>query len=181
MGQLKPIDAAWELDRKAKLEGWPFHCDAKLEFERPELNALRDLWHSFAVGKPVPARADFDARTLKPYLKNILIIERVFTGPERWRYRTRLSGTAVTDILGDFTGKFIEEQVPPELVPRWTATYDATLDGGRPLRLVADFELPQLAFLRGEALIAPLTDRDGKPTLVLSCAYFKPKPANRRR
>jgi len=180
MGQLKPINAAWELDRKAKREGWPFHCDAALEFERAELNALRDLWRSLAAEKAVPSRADFDARTLKPYLKNILIIERVVTGPQRWRYRTRLSGTAVTDVLGDFTGKFIEEQVPLELVPRWTAIYDAILDSGQPLRLVADFELPQLAYLRGEGLIAPLTDRDGKPTLILSCAYFKPRPTHRR-
>jgi hypothetical protein len=177
MGQLKPIDAAWELDRKAKLEGWPFHCDATLEFERAELNAVRDLWRSLAVGKPAPSRADFDARTLKPYLRNILINERVFAGPERWRYRTRLVGTAVADILGDPTGKFLEEQLPLELVPRWASTYDAILDSGQPLRLVADFELPQLAFLRGEALIAPLTDRDGKLTLVFSCAYFKPKPS----
>ncbi len=179
MGQLKPIDAARDLDRKAKLEGWPFHCDAALEFERAELNAVRDLWRSFAVGKPAPSRADFDARTLKPYLKNILIIERVFSGPERWRYRTRLTGTTVAEILGNSTGKFLEEQVPLELVPRWAATYDAILGSGQPLRLVADFELPQLAFLRGEALIAPLTDRDGELTLILSCAYFKPRPAKR--
>jgi hypothetical protein len=177
MGQLKPINAAWELDRKAKLEGWPFHCDATLEFERRELNEVRDLWRSLAAGKPAPARADFDARTLKPYLRNMLIIERVFTGPARWRYRTRLTGTAVVDVMGDWTGKFIDEQLPLELVPRWASTYDAILDSGQPLRLVADFELPQLAYLRGEALIAPLTDRDGKLTLIFSCAYFKPKPS----
>ena len=58
MGQLKPIDAARELDRKAKLEGWPFRCDATLEFERSELNEMRDLWRSLAAGKPAPSRAD---------------------------------------------------------------------------------------------------------------------------
>ena len=177
MGQLKPIDAAWELDRKAQLEGWPFHCDAILDFERPELNALRDLWRSRSQGKLAPSRADFDARTLKSYLRNILIIERVFLAPGCWRYRTRLAGTAVTEMIGDPTGKFLEEQLPLELVPRWASTYDATLDGGQPMRLVADFEIPQLAFLRGEALVAPLADRDGKLTLVFGCIYFKPKPS----
>ena len=178
MSQLKPIDKAWELDRKARLEGWPFQCDATLEFERVELNELRDLWRSLAVGRTAPSRADFDARTLKPYLRNIMIIERVFVGPGRWRYRTRLAGTAVTEIIGDPTGKFLEEQLPLELVPRWASTYDATLDGGQPLRLVAEFELPQLAFLRGEALVAPLADRDNKLTLVFGCIYFKPKRSN---
>ncbi len=175
MGRLEPIDAAWELERRAKLEGWPFRCDAALEFERAELNEVRDLWRTLAAGKQAPSRADFDARTLKRYLRNILIIERVFLGPERRRYRTRLIGTAVADVIGDPTGLFLEEQLPLELVPRWAATYDAILDSGQPLRLVAGFELPQLAFLRGEALIAPLMDRDGKLTLVFSCAYFKPK------
>ena len=175
MGQLKPIDAAWELDRKAKLEGWPFRCDATLDFERAELNEVRDLWRSLAMGKAAPSRADFDARTLKPYLRHIMIIERVFIGPGRWRYRARLTGTGVAEIIGDPTGKFLEEQLPLELVPRWTSTYDTTLDGGQPLRLVAEFELPQLAFLRGEALIAPLTDRNGKLTLVFGCIYFKPR------
>ena len=140
---------------------------------------MRDLWRSLAVGKPAPSRADFDARTLKPYLRNIMIIERVFIGPGRWRYRTRLTGTGVAEIIGDPTGKFLEEQLPLELVPRWTSIYDTTLDGGQPLRLVAEFELPQLAFLRGEALIAPLADRNGKLTLVFGCIYFEPKSSIR--
>jgi hypothetical protein len=176
MGQLQPIDAAWALDRKARLEGWPFRCDSTLEFERPELNTLRDLWRALAEGKPAPSRADFDARTLKPYLRNIMIIERVSIGPGRWRYRTRLAGTALAEMIDDPTGKFLEEYLPLELVPRWAATYDTVLESGRPLRLIADFELPQLAFLRGEALVAPLADRNARLTLVFGCIYFRPKP-----
>jgi len=179
MSQLRPIDAAWELDRKAKLEGWPFRCDATLEFERPALNELRDLWRSLAAGKTAPSRTDFDARTLKPFLRNVMIIERVFTDPENWRYRIRLAGTSLAEMTGDPTGKFLEEQLPLELVPRWTSTYDAALDGGKPLRLVAEFELPQLEYLRGEALLAPLADNEGKLTLILGCIYFQPKPSTR--
>jgi len=177
MGQLKPIDAAWELDRKAKLEGWPFRCDSVLEFQRTELNELRDLWRSLATGKTAPSRADFDARTLKPYLRNIMIIERVFITQRRWRYRTRLAGTALTEIIGDPTGQFLEEQLPLELVPRWTSLYDTTLDGGQPVRLVAEFALPQLTYLRGEGFFAPLVNNEGRLTLVLGCAYFQPKPS----
>jgi len=177
MGQLKPIDAAWELDRKAKQEGWPFRCDSLLEFQRAELNEMRDLYRSLAAGKAAPSRADFDARTLKPYLRHIAIIERVFIAPRRWRYRTRLTGTAVTEITGDPTGQFLEEQLPLELVPRWTSVYDTTLDGGQPIRLVAEFALPQMTYLRGEGFFAPLADNEGKLNLVISCAYFQPKPS----
>jgi hypothetical protein len=177
MGLPEANNAAWDLDRKARAEGWPFRCDATLDFGRRELNALRDLWKARAVGKIAPSRADFDARSLKPYLRHILIIERVFVGPDRWRYRTRLAGTALTEIIGDHTGKFLEEQLPLELVPRWSSVYDAVLDGAQPLRLIADFELPQLSFLRGEALIAPLSDRSGRLTLMFGCIYFAPKPS----
>lgn len=178
MGLLEANNAAWELERKARAEGWPFRCDATLDFGRRELNALRDLWQARAEGKAAPSRADFDARTLKPYLRHIMIIERVFLGPNRWRYRTRLAGTAVTEIIGDPTGKFLEEQLPLELVPRWTSAYDTVLDSAQPLRLVTDFELPQLSFLRGEALMAPLADSSGRLTLVFGCIYFAPKPSN---
>jgi hypothetical protein len=179
MGQLKPVDTARELDRKARLEGWPLRCDGTLEFERTELKELRDLWRSLAAGKIAPSRTDFDARTLKPFLRNIRITERVFTGPGSWRYRTRLAGTAVSETIGDATGKFLEEQFAPEFVPRWASVYDATLDGGQPLRLTGEFEQPELAFLCGEALTAPLVDNNGKLTLVLGCMYFRPKPSLR--
>lgn len=177
MGLPEPINAAWELDRRARAEGWPFRCDATLDFGRRELNALRDLWRARAQGKRAPSRADFDARALKPYLRHILIIERVFVGPARWRYRTRLAGTAITEIIGDPTGKFLEDQLPHEFLPRWTSAYDTVLDGAEPVRLLVDFELPQLSFLRGEALVAPLADRNGQLTLVFGCIYFAPKPA----
>ena len=177
MGQPEQQDAAWAIDRKARAEGWPLRFDTTLDFERRELNALRDLWRARAEGKGAPSRADFDARTLKPYLRHIMINERVFVGPNRRRYRTRLAGTALTEIIGDPTGKFLEEHLPLELVPRWSSAYDAVLDGGQPLRLVAEFELPQLSFLRGEALIAPLADNNGRLTLVFGCIYFTPKPS----
>src|SRR5579863_7391155 len=175
MGQPAPIDPAWALDRKALTEGWPFRCDSALNFSRHELNEMRDLWFSLAANKHAPARADFDARRLKPFLRNITIIERVYIDAAHWRYRVRLSGSAVADAVGDHTGRFLEEYLPPEAVPRWTATYDAAIDGGRPLRLTAEFIMPRIDHLSGEAFVAPLCDTEGKLTLVIGCIYFKPK------
>ena len=45
-------------------------------------------------------------------------------------------GTAFAQILGDLTGKFIDEAVPAEFVPRWHASLDATLATGAPLRFL---------------------------------------------
>ena len=175
MGQLASIDPAWALDRKALTEGWPFRCDSTLNFERPELNELRDLWCGLAAGRTAPTRADFDARRLKPFLRNITIIERIFLEATHWRYRVRLAGSTITETIGNHTGLFLEEYVPAEAVPRWTMTYDTAIDGGQPLRLTAEFMIPRIDHLRGEAFVAPLADQDGRLTMVIGCIYFKPK------
>jgi hypothetical protein len=175
MGQIAPIDPAWALDRKALSEGWPFRADSALDFERPELNEMRDIWWSLAAGRGVPSRTDFNARRLQPFLRNITIVERVFTEASGWRYRTRLTGAEVAEFVGNHIGKFLEEYLPADAVPRWTATYDAALDGGQPMRLTASFTLPHLDYLTGEAFLAPIADLAGGLTLIIGCIYFKPK------
>src|ERR1700722_1148841 len=177
MGQPAPVDPAWALDRKALTEGWPFRCDSALNFIKPELNEMRDLWCALAANERAPSRADFDARRLKPFIRNITIIERVPIDAVRWHYRVRLAGSAIAEAVGDHTGRFLEEYLPRESVPRWTATYDAAIEGGQPLRLTAEFIMLRIDHLSGEAFIAPLCDNEGKLTLVIGCIYFKPKRA----
>lgn len=178
MGHMEPIDLAWSLDRRAQLEKWPFRCDDGRAFERHELNELRDIWCSLANGRAAPSRGDFDARTLKPFLRNITILERVRIDPTTWRYRVRLAGSTIAEIVGDHTGKFLEEYLPAEVIPRWTAAYDAGIASPRPLRLVAEFILPRMNYLCGEALLAPLADQGGAVSMIIGCIYFKPKRAD---
>jgi hypothetical protein len=175
MGAMKTDDPASALNRKSKAQGWPFHFDAALRFERRELNALRDLWLARAADRTAPSRADLGARMLKPYLPNITISERIFVEHGKWRYRTRLSGSTIAETVGDHTGKYLEEQLPADSLPRWTAAYDAVLDGAIPLRLVSDFSVPCLNYLTGEIFIAPLADERGKLSLVIGCMYVRPR------
>jgi hypothetical protein len=167
------IDPALALNRHAQVKNWPLRCDSALSFERPELNAVRDIWRSLAAGKNVPPRTDFDARTLKPYLRNISIIERVPVDAAKWRYRYRLMGTAITEVAGENTGHFLDERIPPKLLPRWTSAFDAVLDNDMPMRFVADFQVRPLDYLHGEAFAAPLADERGETTLILTCLYLK--------
>lgn len=175
MGHMEPIDPAWTLNRKAQSEGWPYHCDTALEFDRGELNEMRDVWRGLAAGKRAPSRTDFDARTLKPFLRNISILERVPVDHAVWRYRTRLSGSAIVEVAGEHTGAYLDEHIPPEFLPAWTSAYDTVLDSATPMRFVSDFRIPKLAYLSGESLLAPLADGHGGLTLVISCLYFRPK------
>lgn len=152
-----------------------FHCDATLAFEHEELHALRQIWQMRAEGRRAPSRVDFDARILKPYLRNMLIVERVFVDSITRRYRARLAGSAIVELIGELTGKFLDETLPRELLARWFDVYDDVLDSGLPMRVVCDFRSPQLSYLCGETLLAPLADTRSELTLALSCVYFAPK------
>jgi hypothetical protein len=59
----------------------------------------------------MPARADFDPITLpRALLPNMILLE-VYQQPQRFRYR--LMGTAVAEMLGeDWTGKYVDELGP---------------------------------------------------------------------
>jgi hypothetical protein len=157
-------------------EGWSIHAHAALEFDAAELNQLRDLW--FAKEKAaggLPSRADFDARTLKPFLRNVTIIERE-TGPSgRPSYIFRFYGSALTQRFGEQTGQFLEMSVPPEQLRRWISTYDAVLEAGRPMRLLSALDIPRVSHLTGESFSAPLANGGRKPNTLIACTYFTPK------
>ena len=149
-------------------------CYTALQFDHPELNALRDVWNEVAAKHP-PTRADFDARKLKPFLRNIAIIERVTSGSAPARYRIRLHGSAIAQWFGEQTGHFIDEFIPQRTLPRWTAGYDVVFAHGAPLRFISRFELPQINYLDGESFSAPLVDEAGNTNLVLSAMYTQRK------
>ncbi len=97
-------------------------ADTTLKFDAPELNALRDVWSLKAkAAGGLPSRADFDARTLKPFLRHVSIVERA-THPSGWpSYRFRFYGSALAQRFGEQTGQFIEMSIPPDRLKRWVA------------------------------------------------------------
>jgi hypothetical protein len=155
---------------------WGTVCDASLAFETPALIALSKLWHAKAatLGHP-PARSDFAARELKSLLGNIAIIERV--GHDNPRYRCRYYGTEFVHLMGEQTGRFMDEFIPPNLLPRWTMGYEAAGALGAPLRFTSRFQLPELSYLTGEMFVAPFHSGPGRNTTFLSAMYVQPKHA----
>jgi hypothetical protein len=153
--------------------GWSCRCDASLAFTRNELAAVAKLWSEKAGKNPIPARADFDARSLVSVLPHVTILERMANG----RYRLRLHGTSQTKYTGDHTGRFIEDMVPPNIVDAYNALYDLVLNEGRPVRAVWNYQAPEIAYLTGESFVAPLTGKDGAANLLLSVTYTKAKTA----
>jgi hypothetical protein len=175
MGVVVLTDPAEILNAKALAQGWPLQCDSHLAFERPELTMLRDVWRSKAAKVGLPTRSDLGAHALKSVLRHLSILERISNKETGTRYRVLHMGSYIAAVMGERTGQFIDETIPTELLPRWTAPFNTVLDSRTPLRILSKFEYEKLDFADGESFLAPLSDDAGKPNILMSCLYIKPR------
>lgn len=166
------IHACAKYNARARSEGWPSLCDAALGFDRTEFHVLTAMWRSFATVQ-LPSRKDFTPRSLKALLRNVAIYERVVNG--RVRYRVRLMGTAFAEVMGDLSGKFLDEAIPAPHLHRWEAALDAATEAGAPLRFVSRTDTVDKPFLVGEYFEAPILTDDGSPGMILAAGMFAPR------
>jgi hypothetical protein len=169
------IGSVAEYNAQATRDGWHSLCDPGLAFNHPDLARLLELWRSEAGEDGVPQRRVMSPRLLKSYLRDIAIYERLAADGGQRRYRVRLMGTAFAQILGDMTGKFVDEAIPAEFVARWHAALDVTLAEGTALRFLGREDTNHMTFLTGEFFSAPLLADDGKKNLVLAAARYNGK------
>jgi hypothetical protein len=172
MDSTAAVHACEKFNARAIAEGWPSLCDAALSFQRLEFRVLTATWRNFATSQ-LPSRKDFTPRSLKSLLRNVVIYERVTNGTTR--YRVRLMGTAFAEIMGDLSGKFLDEAVPPQHLVRWHAALDAALEAGAPLRFVARTDTVDKPFLVGEYFEAPILTDDGSTSMILAAGMFAPR------
>ncbi|HEY5347666.1 MAG TPA: PAS domain-containing protein [Rhizomicrobium sp.] len=140
-------------------------------FVSPKLAAFDALWRERDAIRHLPRRSDFSPRMLAPFLTNLTFVERI-QAPEGRRWRHRLFGTALTEKMGNCTGKYLEEMIPAHKVEGWSNAYDQAIAGSEPLRFLAPFGLPGLDFLMIETLLAPIAADDDTPFGFLGVAYF---------
>lgn len=175
MGQESLALSGDELRIPALVTDSAFHYDAELEFDRPELNALRDIWREKTKNKPIASRSDFDARTVKPFMRNMVILDVVQQPDGSRRYRQRYEGSAVVEVFGEQTGRFLDEYIPTDRLARWVAGHDIIALSGRPLRFVINYNSPQISYLRSEVLMLPLSEDGETVNMVMAFNYFGPK------
>jgi hypothetical protein len=70
--------------------------------------------------------------------------------------------------MGDLTGKFLDEAIAPQFLPRWYAALDAVLEARVPLRFLSRSDTMDKKFLLGEFFEAPLLSDSGEADLVLA-------------
>jgi hypothetical protein len=158
---------------KSLAAGWHLHCSSCETFDNPTLFSLHRLWLRIAAGREAPAKNDFSIRVLAPYLGHVTFVDRVKAAPRR--YRLRFYGSRLAAITGDYTGKYLDEVLPPSRVQSWTILYDLVIDTLRPLRVTSDCILDGLDHLRAEVYLAPLAADGDQPPGVLAACLFGPR------
>lgn len=167
------LDAAKALNQRAMREHWYHLCDPSLVFSDPVYEKLLQLWHTKADGHAMPRRSALTARDLKDVLRHILVLERISQNPSRYKFR--LVGTGLHQLAGEWTGKLVEELVPPEHMPRWIECGDLVLNGGQPMRFIGRVHLKGKEYLNAENLYVPLANDNGEPTFVMGLCRYTPR------
>jgi hypothetical protein len=168
-------DIAAELNARSLAMDWNALCDTKLEFDRRELSHMREVWRSHCRPDRLPSRAQFDARVLKPFLREIVILEAV-PHKGRWRYLHRLVGSAIAERTGETTGKFLDEIIPEPVHEKTVAYFDAVIEHRCPLRVINDYDVEAMNHTRGEIFLMPLADDGVTPNMLLTVSYIAAKP-----
>lgn len=164
--------AAEEFNKAAQRTRMPGRCDETCSFESTKLSGVVDLWREKSSAGGVPVRSDFNARTLQQFLPNVMMVDVVEDGARR-RHRVRLTGTAVAALLGDYTGKFLDDAVVSPYRERWAAAVEAAIAAGEPMRLFGRIDYRAQQYLEAEILVAPLDSGEGVADSVLVVLYAK--------
>jgi hypothetical protein len=157
----------------ARAQGWASFCDPSLAFSEIRFRVLLSRWHDFSIGDRVPCRGDFTPRTLKALLREVAIYERVTNGCVR--YRVRLMGTAFAEVMGDLSGKFLDEALPAGFASHWQAALNAVFEAQAPLRFMGRSDTGHKSFLVAEYFAAPLLADDGSLSMALAAGHFAPR------
>lgn len=136
--------------------------------DHPGIRDFYRLWLGLRRGRKVPSRADLDPVAIKAYLPQIFMID-VENGGARFRYR--LCGTAVAEVYGDFTGRYVDEFVSPAF--RDTAV-ERLRDAALKLHvhyLVQALTWQNRPYIRYRRLLLPLSDDQRTANILLGIVY----------
>jgi hypothetical protein len=164
------FDAVAAFNALSEREGWEQECDPALGFDHPDFPRMLAIWKEQARENTMPARRSMSPRVLKNFLSRIVINERMSVHPPRFTWR--LMGTQITQILGERTGKFIDDDAPPRQIARWNASLDLVLRVARPLRFHGRVLVNGKTYLGSELLFMPLADDAGEARFVLGFGQY---------
>lgn len=156
--------------RVAGSHGAPWFGSFELDFATPQLTQAAAVWEAKRGSRTMPSRGDLGIRDLKFALPNITFMD-IVREADRLRFRVRMMGSVLDELVAPITGRFIDEVVPPHFAQKWTAQWSPAVDGRKPLRAAGRVEFAERRWYVAESLYAPLA-RDGETPDILMVAAF---------
>ena len=129
---------------------------------------LYDYWRALSQRcGGIPQRDDLDPAEIPSLLPFVFIVEKL---PEGGRYRFRLSGTAIREIMGwENTGRHLDELLEGEDLRYVTAMFDQVLSQRVCLRSVEGLTYADQTRMRVEILRMPFADKTGACRFLVGC------------
>jgi hypothetical protein len=156
--------------------GAPWFGSYALDFATPQLSQVAAVWEAKRGGRTMPSRGDIGIRDLKHVLPNVSFMDIVREGP--LRFRVRMMGSMMDQLVAPITGRFIDEVVPPHFAQKWTAQWMPAIDGRRMRRAAGRVEFAGRRWYVAESLYAPLAEDGETPDILMVVAFYHATDTN---
>lgn len=141
-----------------------------LEFRSPILPELIAFWEAARPGPLLPGRAAFDAVDLLRFKGHISLVE-IERNPQRFRFR--LVGTAITEMLGrDSTGLYLDQLYSAETYDLAVAGYRYCVDTGLPAKASGQMVHANKEYVQFESVDLPLATDGTTVDMILKGSDF---------
>jgi hypothetical protein len=161
----------FEASRLAGSHGAPWFGSYDLNFVTPQLKQAAQVWEAKRGARTMPSRGDFGIRDLKFALPNITFMD-IVRGGERLRFRVRMMGSMLDELVAPITGRFIDEVVPEHFATKWAAQWMPAIDGRRLRRAAGRVEYAERRWYVAESLYAPLAEDGETPDILMVVAFY---------
>lgn len=129
------------------------------------LREIVDFWESLRQDGRLPSRTDFKPEDLRNWLSHILLVDIVDGGK---RFRWRLLGTAITDVLQrDNTGKWFDEIYKGEQLAAFEENYALAFHHKKPFWFQGTFEYTNKEHISFRSVHLPLASNGVDVDMVL--------------
>lgn len=160
----------FDVTRVAASHDAPWFGSFALDFVTPQLQRAAAAWTAKRGTRTMPSRGDLTIRDLKPVLPNLALIEIV--RGETVRFRVRLMGSQLDEMVAPMTGRFIDEAVSTHFAQKWSSQWQPAIDARKPMRAAGRVEFAGRRWYVAESLYAPLASDGETPDMLMVVVWY---------
>jgi len=158
------------MDSSFQEEPWVRILPAE-DFDSEPLRKLHAHWNRKRGDRRMPSRGDFDPLELKDDLGWITLVD---VEPDPTRFRYRLVGTNITELMGrDATGAYLDELYPASVEPVATSSFRDLVRSGTPNRVLGTMRHAERGFLSFESVDLPLSSDGQTVDMIMVRSVFR--------